>query len=377
LRGFARFASCFVAGFGRKTVTHFSGTCLALVVLVLGACSRESEEPPVEIRPVRTTAVQEHKPSREVRFAGTVESQVQIDLSFRIGGRVMERLVNVGDSVEAGQLVARLDPSDEENNLRAAEASLNAADGQLSEARLNYDRQRHLFDRQIVARAALDRVEQALNTARAASDAAQANVGIAQRRLDDTELRADAPGVVTIVNVEPGEVTAAGRMVVQLARDGGKDAVFNVPASALAESPPDPQVVVALSLPPAATAEGRVREVSPRADPVTGTFQVRVGLINPPAEMRLGSAVTGTATFGGVAGLEIPASALTRSSGEPAVWVVDPATNKVALRIVEIADFSPTTVIVSNGLAVGEVVVTAGVQALRPGQEVRLLGGVS
>ncbi len=358
-------------------MTHFSGTCLALVVLVLGACSRESEEPPVEIRPVRTTAVQEHKPSREVRFAGTVESQVQIDLSFRIGGRVMERLVNVGDSVEAGQLVARLDPSDEENNLRAAEASLNAADGQLSEARLNYDRQRHLFDRQIVARAALDRVEQALNTARAASDAAQANVGIAQRRLDDTELRADAPGVVTIVNVEPGEVTAAGRMVVQLARDGGKDAVFNVPASALAESPPDPQVVVALSLPPAATAEGRVREVSPRADPVTGTFQVRVGLINPPAEMRLGSAVTGTATFGGVAGLEIPASALTRSSGEPAVWVVDPATNKVALRIVEIADFSPTTVIVSNGLAVGEVVVTAGVQALRPGQEVRLLGGVS
>ncbi len=374
---FAGLSSCFVAGFCRKTVTHFSGTCLALVVLVLGACSRESEEPPVEIRPVRTTAVQEHRPSREVRFAGTVESQVQIDLSFRIGGRVMERLVNVGDSVEAGQLVARLDPSDEENNLRAAEASLNAADGQLSEARLNYDRQRHLFDRQIVARAALDRVEQALNTARAASDAAQANVGIAQRRLDDTELRADAPGVVTIVNVEPGEVTAAGRMVVQLARDGGKDAVFNVPASALAESPPDPQVVVALSLPPAATAEGRVREVSPRADPVTGTFQVRVGLINPPAEMRLGSAVTGTATFGGVAGLEIPASALTRSSGEPAVWVVDPATNKVALRIVEIADFSPTTVIVSNGLAVGEVVVTAGVQALRPGQEVRLLGGVS
>jgi len=348
-----------------------------VLALALAACSRESEEQPADIRPVRTTTVQEHKPTREVRFAGTVESQVQIDLSFRIAGRLMERLVNVGDTVTAGQLVARLDPADEENNLRAAEASLAAADSQLSEARLNYDRQRHLFERQVVARAALDRAEQARNTAQAASDAAQANVGIAQRRLDDTQLFADAPGVVTAVGIEPGEVTATGRMIVQLAREDGKDAVFNVPAAVLSGSPPDPKVVVTLSLPPAATAEGRVREVSPRADPVTGTFQVRVGLIEPPADMRLGSAVTGTATFGGVAGIEIPASALTRTEGEPAVWIVDPATNKVALRMVQIADFSPTTVIVSNGLTAGEVVVTAGVQALRPGQEVRLLGGVS
>ena len=374
---FAGLASCFVAGFCRKTVTHFSGTCLALVVLVLGACSRESEEPPVEIRPVRTTAVQEHKPSREVRFAGTVESQVQIDLSFRIGGRVMERLVNVGDTVEAGQLVARLDPSDEENNLRAAEASLNAADGQLSEARLNYDRQRHLFDRQIVARAALDRAEQALNTARAASDAAQANVGIAQRRLDDTELHADAPGVVTIVDVEPGEVTAA------VAWSCNWRATAARMRSSTSLQPRWPKVRQILRWSwrcrcrPRQPPQGRVREVSPRADPVTGTFQVRVGLIDPPAEMRLGSTVTGHGHLRRLAGIEIPASALTRSSGEPAVWVVDPATNKVALRIVEIADFSPTTVIVSNGLAVGEIVVTAGVQALRPGQEVRLLGGVS
>ena len=350
---------------------------VTLLAVLVSACTRENEEPVTEIRPVRTIVVEEHKAEREVRLAGTVESQIQVDLAFRIGGRLVERLVNVGDTVKAGQAIARLDPSDEENNLLAAEASFIAANGQLSEARLNYDRQRQLFNRQVVARAAVDRAEQVLTSAQAATDAAQAHVGIARRRLDDTQLLADAPGVVTVIGAEPGEVTAAGRMIVQLARDDGKDAVFNVPAAVMASSPPDPEVVVTLSSPPGVSAQGRVREVSPRADPVTGTFRVRVGLIDPPAEMRLGSTVTGRATFGGVAGIEIPASALTRTSGEPAVWVVDPAKNTVSLRTVEIVDFSPTSVIVSSGLAAGEIVVTAGVQALRPGQEVRQPGGVS
>src|SRR5262245_54228609 len=350
---------------------------IALAAVLASGCTRESEETVTDIRPVRAVAVQQHEAAREVRFAGTVESQIQVNLAFRIGGRVIERSANVGDSIKAGQLIARLDPSDEENNLHAADASFIAANGQLSEARLNYDRQRQLLNRQVVARAAVDRAEQALTTAQAAADAAQAHLEIARRRLDDTELRADAPGVVTVVGVEPGEVTAAGRMIVQLARNDGRDAVFNVPASAMAASPPDPSVLVTLSSPPGASAQGRVREISPQADPVTGTFRVRVALIDPPAELRLGSAVTGTATFGGAAGIEIPASALTRQSGEPAVWVVDPTKHTVALRPVEIADFTPASVIVSAGLAVGEVVVTAGVQALRPGQEVRLLGSAT
>jgi RND family efflux transporter MFP subunit len=164
---------------------------------------------------------------------------------------------------------------------------------------------------------------------------------------------------------------------VQIARDEGMDAVFNVAAATIASSPPDPEVLVALSMSPGVTAKGRVREVAPRADAATGTFQVRVGLIDPPAEMRLGSTVSGRAHFGETGGIEIPASALTRAEGAPAVWVVDPATNTVALREIEIANFSPASVLVSSGLTAGETVVTAGVQALRPGQEVRLPGGVS
>jgi RND family efflux transporter MFP subunit len=354
------------------------GVALAAgLVGVLAACDAEEEPAPAEVRPVRVVTVAESDGGSVVSLAGTVESQVQVDLAFRIGGRMVERLVGVGDAVEAGQIIARLDPTDEENALRGAEASLIAANGQLSEARINYDRQRHLYERQIAARVAFERAEQVFISTQAAADAAQAQVGIASRRVDDTVLLADAPGTVTAVGAEPGEVVQPGRMIVQLARDDGMDAVFDVSAAVMAASPPDPEIAVALSLSPGVVAQGRVREVSPRADPVTGTFRVRVGLIDPPAEMRLGSTVVGRVTFGGEAGIELPASALTSLEGQPAVWVVDPATSTVALRPIGVARFAPTAVVVSDGLELGEVVVTAGVQALRPGQEVRLPGGAS
>jgi len=349
----------------------------AALSMLLASCDDEEETAEAEARPVRVVTVEEREGGSTVSLAGTVESQVQVDLAFRIGGRMVERLAGVGDTIAAGQIIARLDPTDEENALRGADASLIAANGQLSEARINYDRQRHLYERQIAARVAFERAEQVFISAQASADAAEAQVGIARRRVEDTELFADAPGVVTAIGAEPGEVVQPGRMIVQLARDDGKDAVVDVSAAISESSPPDPDVSVELSLSPGVTARGRVREIAPRADAVTGTFRVRVGLIDPPAGMRLGSTVVGRVHFGGETGIELPASALTSSEGQPAVWVVDPATNTVALRPIGVARFAPTSVAVSDGLELGEIVVTAGVQALRPGQLVRLPGGAS
>jgi membrane fusion protein, multidrug efflux system len=312
-----------------------------------------------------------------VAIAGTVESQVQADLGFRIGGRVLERLVNVGDVVTAGQPLAKLDPSDEENGLRAAEASLAAAEAQLTEASENFNRQRQLYDRGFLARAGLDRAEATLTSATSAADAARAQLGIAKRRLNDTLLLADAPGTVTVIGAEPGEVVTPGRMIVQIARDNGLDAVLDVPAALLEQGDMDMSITVALSTNPAVSAKGRIREVAPRADAVTGTFRVRVGLIDPPAELRLGSTVTASTTFDPVGSIEVPASALTSADGNPAVWVVDAATMAVALRPVTVDRFTPAAVVVLEGLAPGDIVVTAGVQALRPGQTVRLMGANS
>ena len=351
------------------------GILLALgLTLTLSACREDVTTDSPELRPVRTVIVQESVSGETVALSGTVESQVEVDLGFRIGGRLVERPVQVGDTVTAGQLIARLDPADEENALRSAEAALTAAAGQLAEVRANFDRQRQLFDRDFVSQAGLDRAEQQLASAQGSFDAAEAQVGIARRRLADTELFADAPGVVTTVGAEAGEVVQAGRRIVQLARDEGKDAVFDVPAAIVASSPPDPEVSITLGLNPGVTAQGRVREIAPRADAATGTIRVRVGLINPPDEMRLGSTVTGRVQFGGVGGIELPASALTSSDGSPAIWVVDPDTRTVALRPVAVRRFNPASVSIEYGVNLGELVVTAGVQALRPGQEVRLLG---
>jgi membrane fusion protein, multidrug efflux system len=351
--------------------------CLLLALgltTALAGCDGEEDAPaPAEIRPVRAIVAEVSAGGRNLALGGTVESQIEVALAFRIGGRIAERPVNVGDSLADGQLVARLDPTDEENGLRAAEANFAAAEGQLVEARINFERQRQLYERQIAARAALDRAEQGLTSAQAAADAAEAQLGIARRRLADTELRADAPGVVVAVGAEIGEVVQAGRMIVQKAQVSGLDAVFDVAAEVLEASPPDPPVTVRLTLTPGVTAEGRVREVSPRADPATGTFRVRVGLIDPPPTMRLGSAVTGLVSFGGTSGIVLPASALTAADGEPAVWIVDPDAMTVGLRPIEVASFEPGSVTVAGGLEPGMLVVTAGVQALRPGQEVRLL----
>jgi RND family efflux transporter MFP subunit len=351
------------------------GLLLAIgLTSALAACQEEKAEETPELRPVRTVVVEESTAGQTITLSGTVESQVQVDLAFRIGGRLMERVVGVGDTVEPGQVIARLDPADEENALRGAQAGLTAAAAQLSEARANYERQRQLFERDVISQAGLQRAEQTFSSAQAAYDAAAAQVGIAERRLADTVLTADAPGVVTAVGAEAGEVVTAGRRIVQLARDEGKDAVFDVPATVAATAPPDPEVIVTLSLNPGVTAKGRIREVAPRADASTGTIRVRVGLIDPPADMRLGSTINGQVHFGPTGGIEVPASALTASDGAPAVWVVDTATNTVALRPVEVTRFAPATVGIAGGLEIGERVVTAGVQALRPGQEVRLLG---
>jgi membrane fusion protein, multidrug efflux system len=341
---------------------------------VLAACEPAAEQAVPEIRPIRVVTIEERTGGDTVSLTGTVQAQTTVNLAFRIEGRMIERLVNVGDAVAAGQPVARLDHENEEDALRAARADVAAASGQLVEAQNNYERQSTLLADGWTTRVRYDEARQTLETAQSRADAAQAQLNVAKNRLSYTELAADSAGTVTAVGAEPGEVVQAGAMIVQVARQDGRDAVFDVPAQIKDTAPADPEIEVVLTMNPAVTASGRVREVAPRADPATGTFEVKVGLADPPAAMRLGSTVTGRMQLGAAPGIEIPASALTRTEGQPAVWVVDPATETVALRNIELLRHDPARVLVAQGLATGDIVVTAAVQALRPGQKVRLLG---
>lgn len=353
------------------------GLSLLLGVAVITGCDGGPPPAPPEIRPVRVVTVEHSAGGEVVSLTGTVQAETEVNLAFRIDGRVTERLVNVGDTVRAGQVVARLNPENEENGLRAARAQLAAAQAQFTEAANNYWRQSELLRDGWTTRVRYDQAAQARQTAQSAVDAAQAQVGLAETRLGYTELVSDVNGRVTARGAEPGEVVQPGRMVIQVARDEGRDAVFDVPPTLKDQAPANPVIEVVLATDPAVRTAGRVREVAPRADAVTGTFQVRVGLADPPPAMRLGATVTGRLTLGSAAGYAIPASALTRANDRPAVWVVDPANDTVALRNVELVRHDPGHVVVGTGLAAGDIVVTAGVQALRPGQKVRLLGGAA
>jgi RND family efflux transporter MFP subunit len=346
----------------------------AALLALLAACGQPEEPAAPEVRPVRVITIEEQEGGDVVSLTGTVQAEMEVNLAFRIDGRMAERLVGVGDRVEPGQIVARLDPQNEENALRAARADLAGAMGQLVEAQNNYGRQSTLLQDGWTTRVRYDEARQTLETAQSRADSAQAQLYIAQNLVGYTELLADSAGVVTAVGAEPGEVVQAGRMIVQVARDDGRDAVFDVPAQVKDLAPADPEIEVVLTMDPAVSAVGRVREVAPRADPVTGTFEVKVGLADPPAAMRLGSTVTGRMQVGGAGGTEVPASALTQADGQAAVWVVDPASETVAMRNIEVLRHDPARVLVAQGLQTGDIVVTAGVQALRPGQKVRLLG---
>lgn len=347
---------------------------LGFVALFAAGCDRSAETEEPIVRPVRVVTVTKPQSGESLTLSGVVEAKTEADLSFRIAGRVVERLASVGDRVDAGQLLARLDSQDEENALRAARASLAAAEGKFVEAETNYGRQRQLLDRGHTTRQRYDQAVQTLNTLRSQVDMATAQLAIAKNRLDDTNLYADAPGEITARGADTGEVVQPGLMVFRVARKDGRDAVFDAPSSLLARGSRDATVEVALSIDPSVVATGRVREVAPQADAQTGTFRVRVGLKNPPAEMRLGSTVTGSVTIEGATGIVVPASALSRSNGVPSVWVLDTVSGTVSPRPVDVAAYRASEVLVAEGLVPGDVVVTAGVQSLRPGQKVRLLG---
>lgn len=351
-----------------------AGAIAALVMLpLLAACEQETEIAAAPLRQVRTTVIAPRDAAASITLTGQIAAEDEVPLSFRIGGRLIENSGALGQRLQHGELIARLESQNEENQLRAASAALAAAEAQYNQARGHYERQRTLFSQGWATRATYELAEKGLKTAAAQVEAAEAQLHAAEDLLGFTELRADQDGVTTAVGPGAGEVVQAGQMIVRVARQDGRDAVFDVPAQMIRAAPPDPDITVWLADDPGVKVRGHVREVAPQADPVTRTFEVKVALENPPDAMRLGATVTGALATASAPAIEVPASALTRSGQGPAVWVVDPTSQTVALRPITVTRFGEYVVAVADGLAAGDIVVTAGAKALHPGQQVRLL----
>ena len=259
---------------------HQASTLVAAGLLVLLASCGPAEEPAAEpIRPVRVVTVDEQSAGETISLTGHIHAEEEVNLSFRMGGRMIARSVNVGGDVRAGQVVARLEEEPARNSLLAARANLVSSRGLLTRTQNDYERQRSLLDRGFTTFVRYDQALQAMLAAQAQVDSAQAQLDTAQDDLSYTQLISDAAGGVTEIGAEPGEVVQAGQMIVQVARQGGRDAVFDVPAQVIRTDAAgrERQRFVAGD-PIQVRAKGRVREVAPQADPVTRTFRVRVGL---------------------------------------------------------------------------------------------------
>lgn len=362
---------------GRRTTPRqvFAPILMAAAsALILAACGRDTETKESPPRPVRTTTIEKREGVVPLTFTGRVEAEDEVSVAFRISGRLLANDIKLGDRVEAGQLLAQLEPQNELNTLRQAKAALSAAQGQLTQARNHYERQETLLAQGWTTRANFEAATQARQTAQSQVEAAEAQLSSAHDLVGFTELRADAAGKIIATGPPAGEVVQAGQMIARIARQDGRDAVFDIPAQMIRSAPEGVQVTVSLTDDPNITAKGRIRQIAAQADAATRTFEVKVGLTDPPAAMRLGATVNGRVEISSGPTIDIPATALTRINQQPAVWILDPSTNLVAARNVEILRFDQAQVTVSQGLDAGEIIVTAGVQALHPGQKVRVLG---
>jgi multidrug efflux system membrane fusion protein len=345
-----------------------------LFSMVLAGCTRQ-EAAPEPLRAVRTVTVSAADAGASPEFAGEVRARTETKLSFRVGGKLVQRLVEPGQQVKAGQLLASLDPQDLRLGQDAARAALAAAQSGHALAAADFRRFKELYEQGFIGVAEFERREAAMKSAQAQFDQARAQAAFQGNQAEYSSLRADVAGVVTAVDAEAGMVVAAGAPVLRLAHDGPRDVVFSVPEDQVA-------AIQALAATPGrfnvrpwgdtkAVLPATIREISAAADAATRTFQVKAD-IGSGAPLRLGQTATVVIDLPRTVGVtKLPLSALKEEKGASHVWRVDPVTMTVQLQAVEVLGADGNQAVIGAGLSPGQVVVTAGVHVLTPGQKVK------
>ncbi|MDH6260437.1 efflux RND transporter periplasmic adaptor subunit [Bradyrhizobium sp. BR13661] len=347
---------------------------VALVATALGGCKDQVAPVGASAAIVRTAVVQPRDRQSPMTLTGEVQARFRADLSFRVSGRVIARMVDVGAHVNAGQVLALLDPAEQQADVDAATAAVASAEAQLRVAKATFERQKALITSGFTTRTVYDQAQEGLRTAEGVLDAARAQLGTSKDALGYTVLRAEADGVITARNLEVGQVVPAAQPVFSLAQDGERDAVFDVYESVFLGQTDSRRVALALVSDSAVTASGLVREVSPAIDAKSSTIRVKVSIQDPPAAMTLGSAIAGTVRTKAQKQIALPWTALMALGKRPAVWTVDPATRTASLKPVTVGGYEAGEVLIKAGLEPGERVVVDGGKLLSVGQPVTYEG---
>ncbi len=350
---------------------------LALAVLA-GGCGKAPEAKPEEVRPVRVMKVDAAAAARTIEFAGEVRPRYETRLGFRVGGKMTERLVEVGSTVRAGQPIARLDPRDLELAAASARTQIAQIEAERKFAEGDLRRYTELRTKNFISQAELDRRTSTLDSLDARLEAARAQYRQSANQAAYAVLVADSAGVITAIEAEAGQVVAAGQTVARLARSGETEVVVAVPETQREAFARAGAFAVSLNAFPARTWKGKLRELSPAADPVTRTYAAKVTVLSPGDEVELGMSARVAAVVGSEERrIELPVAALHGKGDAMQVWLVDALKDgigAVRLQQVKTRGLAGDRVLVDSGLSSGDIVVVAGAQLLRAGQRVRVAG---
>lgn len=345
------------------------GAALALAVAGCGGKAPGAPEP----RPVLVVHPGAAGDPGGLAFAGEVRAREESALSFRVGGKLVRRDVDVGDRVRAGQVLAELDPQDLQLQAAAARAQLAVAEGELARATADRARYATLARQQLVSRSALDAQEAAHAAAAGQARAARANYEAARNAAGYARLLAPRDGVIALRQAEAGQVVAAGQVVFGLAADGAREIAIALPEARVHDFAAGQAAQVELWNAPGKRLSAHISEISPAADAQTRTYAARVALDDAQvAADGLGqSARVYFAAAPGGARLAVPLAAVQPgANGGKALWVVDPATRRVRLAPVRLGPYAEDSVPVLDGVSAGDWIVAAGGHLLRAGEVV-------
>lgn len=350
----------------RKLLTHVA--LVSSFTLLLGACSADKKEPEKRL----VLATQAHSAGAQAQvFAGEIRAREQVNLSFRVPGKVAQRYVDDGARVKAGQVLARLDDQDLSLQDQASAASVKALKADLDLADSELRRYRGLVDRQLVSKSLYDSKQAQAQAARARYQQALAQAGVNANQTGYAVIRAPAPGVISQRFAEAGQVVSAGQPVFAFASDGARDVAISVAEQHLPGLRIGQPVTVELWTEEGRRFEGRIREIAASADVMTRTYAVRVALDDADAAVQLGQSARVLMARNGSASLSVPLSALTESDGTAAVWVIDGKDARIHRRAVTVTKYGAQHAEISDGLSQNEWLVQAGVHLLREGETVR------
>ena len=332
---------------------------LLIGTAIISGCGSEKQPEDTSLK-VRTITIGEESGTTSAGYAGTIHNKTETNLAFQIGGRVINKFVNVGDAVQAGQVIAQINGSDTSAQVQNAEGAVKAAQSAYELAETNAKRYRELYAQQAISKLQLDQAENQLNATSAQLQQAQASLNLSSNQNSYTNLTAPDTGIITALNIEAGQVVAAGH---------DPEAVIALPEQELTKVHVGSPANITFWALPDITVQGVVREISPVPDPVARTYTVKITLQNPPKEVQLGMTVNANLSTTDSTNISIPLTALVKdSNGNNAVYII--RDKKAHLVPIKTGEFGKNSVIVTSGLAKGDIVITAGTQQLQEGTAV-------